>query len=72
MTKIHESCRVSDKRSEGRRKESNEKIIILNNLKEKLVNFWSENSSQTTEFRFFLKYRKILNIALSFQSQASC
>lgn len=52
MTKIHESCRVSEKMSKGRRKESNEKLLILNNLEAKLVKFWSENSSQTTEFWF--------------------
>lgn len=39
MTKIHESCRVSEKISKGRRKESNEKLIILNNLENKLVKF---------------------------------
>lgn len=39
MTKIHGSCRVGEKISKGRRKESNEKIIILNNLEDKLVKF---------------------------------
>lgn len=37
MTKIRESCIDSEKISKGKRKESNEKIIILNNLEDKLV-----------------------------------